>query len=50
MQDACGVGCQSEEKGGPYMDRDRFESNSPQEEALDRLVDLIKADGAWQEP
>ena len=33
-----------------YRGREVFERNIPQEEALDRLVKLIKADGAWQEP
>lgn len=33
-----------------YRGREVFERNIPQEEALDRLVELIKADGAWQEP
>ena len=33
-----------------YRGREIVERNIPQEEALDRLVDLIKADGAWQEP
>ena len=33
-----------------YRGREVVERNIPQEEALDRLVELIKADGAWQEP
>ena len=33
-----------------YRGREIVERNIPQEEALDRLVELIKADGAWQEP
>lgn len=33
-----------------YRGREIIERNIPQEEALDRLVELIKADGAWQEP
>ena len=33
-----------------YRGREIVERNIPQEEALDRLVGLIKADGAWQEP
>lgn len=32
-----------------YRGREVVERNIPQEEALDRLVELIKADGAWQE-
>ena len=33
-----------------YRGREIVERNIPQEEGLDRLVELIKADGAWQEP
>lgn len=33
-----------------YRGREVVERNISQEEALDRLVELIKADGAWQEP
>lgn len=33
-----------------YRGREVVERNIPQEEALDRLVELIKANGAWQEP
>ena len=33
-----------------YRGREVVERNIPQEQALDRLVELIKADGAWQEP
>ena len=33
-----------------YRGREIVERTIPQEEALDRLVELIKADGAWQEP
>lgn len=33
-----------------YRGREVVERNIPLEEALDRLVELIKADGAWQEP
>lgn len=33
-----------------YKGRTVVEKNIPQDEALDRLVELIKADGAWHEP
>lgn len=33
-----------------YRGRDVVARNIPQEEALDRLVELIKADGEWREP
>ena len=33
-----------------YKGREVVERDIPQEEALDRLVELIKADGEWVEP
>ncbi len=33
-----------------YRRRECVMKNIPQEEALDRLIDLIKADGEWVEP
>ena len=33
-----------------YKGRTVVARNIPQEEALDRLVELIKADGEWVEP
>ena len=33
-----------------YKGREIVERNIPQEEAIDRLVELIKANGDWQEP
>lgn len=33
-----------------YHGREIVERNIPQEEALDRLVALIRADGKWNDP
>jgi (E)-4-hydroxy-3-methylbut-2-enyl-diphosphate synthase len=33
-----------------YKGREIVERNIPQEEAIDRLIELIKANGDWQEP
>jgi (E)-4-hydroxy-3-methylbut-2-enyl-diphosphate synthase len=33
-----------------YKNKECIEKNIPQEEALQHLIDLIKANGDWQDP